>query len=140
MAFDPNVKVTPIKFGDLDVTFDEKGSTFLALRKIQWCQEGNEPDETLAHLELRKWRVQKDGTERADKGFAFLTPEGPHELTRVLIHEGYGDTRDILRELRERADFRDSVEHINDEEPVGNGEYFDLRSMFEESVEEDEAS
>jgi hypothetical protein len=140
MAFDPNVKITPIKFGGLDETFDEKGSTFLALRKIQWCQEGNEPDETLAHLELRKWRVQNDGTERPDKGFAFLTPEGPHELARVLVHEGYGDTRDILRELRERVDFRESVEHINDEEPVGSGEYFDLRSMFEESAEEDEAS
>ena len=35
MAFDPNVSVRPIKFGDLDATFDEKGSTFLALRQIQ---------------------------------------------------------------------------------------------------------
>lgn len=138
MAFDPNVSVKPFKFGDLDATFDEKGSAFLALRKIQWCKEGNEPDESLARLEIRKWRVQPDGSERADKGVAFLTPEGPHELTRVLVHEGFGNTSDILRELRVREDFKDAVTHINDEEDVGEGEYFDMRTLLEEVPEEDE--
>ena len=127
----------PYKF-DLDTTVDEKGSTFIALRKIQWVREGEEPDETRAKIELRKWRVQPDGSERPDKGFSFLTPEGPHELARVLVHEGYGDTKDILKELRSRDDFKESVEHINDEEPVGEGEYFDMRSLMEE-ITEDEA-
>ena len=140
MAFDNTVSFNarPHKF-DLDVTVDEKGSTFIALRKIQWVKEGEEPDESRAKIELRKWRVQPDGSERADKGFSFLTPEGPHELARVLVHEGYGDTKDILKELRSRNDFKESVEHINDEEPVGEGEYFDMRSLMEDIAEEEEA-
>lgn len=138
MAFDPNVSVSPIKFGDLDATFDEKGSTFLALRKIQWCKDGTTPDESLAKLELRKWRVQSDGTERADRGFSFLTPEGPHELARVLVHEGFGDTSAILKELRVREDFKESVNHLNDEESVGDGEYFDMRTLLEEIPEEED--
>ena len=137
MAFDPNVSVRPVKF-DVDATFDEKGSTFLALRQVQWCKDGEEPNIENARLELRKWRVQSDGTERADKGFAFLTPEGPHELARALVHEGYGHTGEILKELRTRDDFKESVEHINDEEPVGDGEYFDMRSLMEELPEETE--
>lgn len=139
MAFDPNVNVKPIKFDSLDVTFDEKGSTFLAMRKIQWLKDGDEPDEEHAKIELRKWRVLPDGTERADKGFSFLTPDGPGELAKALIHEGFGDTKDILRELRTRDDFKDSVEHINDEEPVGDGEYFDMRSLMEDLREDESA-
>lgn len=135
MAFD-NTPVSPIKFGDLDVTFDEKGSTFLALRKIQWCKEGETPDETLSRLELRKWRVQSDGSERPDRGFAFLTPEGPHELARILVSEGFGNTKDILNELRVREDFKDAVEHINDDnDSIGDGEYFDMRTLLEEIPE-----
>ena len=139
MAFDPNISVRPIKFGDLDATFDEKGSTFLALRQIQWCKDGEEPDVTRSKLELRKWRVQKDGSERADRGFSFLTPEGPHELARVLVHEGYGKTGEILNELRVRGDFKESVEHINDDEVVGDGEYFDMRTLMEELPAEKES-
>ena len=140
MAFDPNVSFRPIKFGDLDATFDEKGSAFLALRQIQWCKDGEEPDPTRAKLELRKWYVKNDGSERPDKGFSFLTPEGPHELARTLVHEGYGKTSDILKELRVREDFKDSVEHINDEESVGDGEYFDMRTLMEEIPSEEETS
>ena len=138
MAFDPNISVKPIKFGSIDATFDEKGSTFLAIRQIQWCKDGEEPDIEKSKLELRKWRVQSDGTERADKGFSFLTPEGPHELARVLVHEGYGETGTILKELRVRDDFKSSVEHINDDEFVGEGEFFDMRTLMEELPSESE--
>ena len=142
MAFDQSVSVKPVKFGDIDATFDEKGSTFLAIRQIQWCKDGEQPDINNSKLELRRWRVQNDGTERADKGFSFLTPEGPHELARVLVHEGFGKTGEILKELRVRDDFKDSVEHINNEDPVGDGEYFDMRTLMEdipvEESEEDE--
>jgi hypothetical protein len=138
MAFNNNISVSPIKFGDVDVTFDEKGSTFLAFRKIQWCKEGETPDESLAKLELRKWRVQSDGTERADKGFSFLTPEGPHELAVALVREGYGATKDILSELRTRDNFKEAVEHFSDEEDINtSGEYFDMRSLLEEMPEDD---
>lgn len=117
---------------DLDVTFDELGSKFLALRKIQWVKKGEEPDESKAKLELRKWIVDKEGAEIASKGFAFLTEEGPHELTRVMVKEGFGRTKDILLELKNRDDFIDAAKHLNESEDSTDGEYFDIRSLIEE--------
>ena len=69
-----------------------------------------------------------DGEERADKGFSFLTEDGPHELARVLVHNGYGKTKEIITELAHRDDFADSVKHLNDKEiSKSDGEYFDIR-------------
>lgn len=114
----------------LDVTFDELGSRFLALRKAQWVNKGDEPDESKAKLELRKYVVDKEGNERANKGFSFLTDEGPHELARVLIHEGYGHTKDILNELKTREDFLEAAKTLNENEDSTEGEYFDIRSLI----------
>ena len=143
MAFDPNVSIRPVKFGELDMTFDEKGSTFLAMRMIQWVKDNEEPDESKAHLELRKWRVTNEGEERADKGFSFLTENGPHELAKGLIHEGYGKTKEILEELSTRDDFKDAVEHFGEDEDSTTGEYFDMRELLkniDNSMEDDEDS
>ena len=128
----------PHVFG-LDVTFDERGSSFLALRKVQWVKSGDEPDESKAKLELRKWMVDKEGVERANKGFSFLTEDGPHELARVLVHEGFGKTKEILSELRTRDDFVEAVNHINENEDSTEGEYFDIRSLIMEDDTEVDA-
>ena len=125
----------PEVFKECDEVIDEKSNTFIALRLVQWCKNGSEPDKNLAKLELRKWRV-KDGEEHADKGCSFLTPEGPGELTKALIKHGYGDTSDLLHQLSHRDDFKDAVEHFNDteedkerlEEP--SGEVFDMRNFL----------
>ena len=127
-----------VKFGKLDSTIDEKGSIFIALRKVQWVKNGEDPDETKAKLDLRKYRVDENGDEIAGKGISFLTDDGPNELTKVLIHEGYGNTKEILKELKNRDDFVDSVEHIN-EEDTGSGEYFDMRQLLED-IDTEEAS
>jgi hypothetical protein len=127
-----------VKFGELDSTIDEKGSIFIALRKVQWVKNGEDPDETKAKLDLRKYRVDENGDEIAGKGISFLTDDGPNELTKVLVHEGYGNTKEILKELKNRDDFVDSVEHIN-EEDTGSGEYFDMRQLLED-IDTEEAS
>ena len=112
-----------------DRVFDEKGSTFLALREIAWgCSQEEEPKEGKVHLELRRWRI-RDEKEMADKGFSFLTEEGPHELTKVLIEEGYGHTKDILNAVRTRDDFEESVNTLYDDTPA-DGEYFDPRQAL----------
>jgi len=137
--FDKSVSVKPVLFDNIDEIFDERGSTFLAMRKVQWCQEGKEPDESKAKLELRKWRMTPEGEERADKGFSFLTDDGPHELAKVLVKNGYGHTKDILLSLKDREDFKDSVEHLYDGEDVSSdGEYFDMRSVLLSAGEIDE--
>lgn len=141
MAFDSNTNIRPVMFDGLDAIFDEKGSMFLSMRKVQWVKEGNEPDPSKAKLELRKWIVGPDGVEKANKGMTFLTEEGPHELAKTLVHHGYGKTKEILLELKGRKDFQESVNTLFDkDEDTGSGEYFDMRSalLAEDDGEEEE--
>lgn len=128
MAFNSDEVIKPVMFDNLNEVFDEQGSTFIALRRVQWCRGENKPDRDKSKLELRKWRITPEGEERADKGFSFLTEDGPHELARVLVHNGYGKTKEIITELAHRDDFADSVKHLNDKEiSKSDGEYFDIR-------------
>lgn len=139
MSFDPERKIKPVMFDNLNEIFDEKGSTFIAMRRVQWCDEDKKPDREKSKLELRKWRITAEGEERADKGFSFLTEDGPHELARVLVHNGYGKTKVILKELKDRDDFKDSVNHLFDKEEVSDsGEYFDIRTALLNNVSEGE--
>jgi hypothetical protein len=126
-----------VVFDGINNIFDEKGSTFLAITRVQWVKNGAEPDISKAKLEIRKWVVQ-DGNEVPLKGATFLTEEGPHNLVKALIQEGYGNTKEVLTELKHRDDFKDAVEHLNDEEDFGEGEFFDMRSILLSESEEDE--
>lgn len=112
-------------------TFDERGETFLALRKIQWgVGQDEEGDPEKAKLEIRKWNM-RNGKEMANKGTAFLTEDGPHELTKLLLSKGYGDTKESLRILSERDDFEESVKNLfNDEPSDDDGEYFNPREYL----------
>lgn len=128
MGFDPNEIIKPVMFDNLNEVFDEQGSTFIALRRVQWCRGEAQPDREKSKLELRKWRITPEGEERADKGFSFLTEQGPHELAKVLVHNGYGKTKEIITELAHRDDFIDSVKHLDDKDIVSSGgEFFDIR-------------
>ena len=123
MAFGPDDKKFEYNV-QKERVFDEKGSTFLAMRQIAWG----------VHWELRRWRM-RDGKEIADKGFSFLTEEGPHELTNALLSEGFGRTKDVLTILRKRDDFKETVENMaNDGDATG--EYFDPRAMLMEEDDE----
>lgn len=120
---------------DYDKIFDDKGNTFLAMRKIQW----GESDKT--YLDLRKWYCNADGEETPGKGFSFLTEEGPHELAKVLVENGYGHTDDIIDSIKNRDDFITSlVQCLNKEEidqldielpEVDDGDYYDPSVIIE---------
>lgn len=130
MAFNSDKIIKPILFDNLDAIFDERGSAFLSLRRVQWCEVGVEPDREKSKLEIRRWRITSEG-ERPDKGVAFLTEDGPHELAKTLVNLGYGDTKDLLLELKKRDNFKESVEHLFDkEEESSDGEYFDMRTIM----------
>lgn len=85
-----------------DKIFDEKGNTFLALRRISWNGNTDKYD-------LRRWRNNAQGDEMADKGFTFLTEEGPHELTKVLLDSGFGHTVEVINSIKDRDDFKESI-------------------------------
>jgi hypothetical protein len=89
-----------------DYIFDEKGNTFLAMRKVKW---GDSPE---FKLDLRRYYSTATG-ERMDKGFSFLTEDGPNELINSLLKEGYGNTRDMLNTLKDRNDFMVSLVTID---------------------------
>lgn len=112
-----------------DRVFDEKGSTFLSLRQIAWgVGQDEEADEKKIKYELRRWR-NLDGEERADKGFSFLTEEGPHECVNALLSEGFGHTKDVLEIIRGREDFEQSVKSLYEDKDA-SGEFFDPREAL----------
>lgn len=137
MAFDKDKKIKPVFFGNINETFDERGSMYLALRKTQWVREGQEPDESKAKYEIRKWMVGPDG-ETPNKGTSFLTDNGPSELAHVLLKNGFGDTKQCLLDLKSRKDFADAVKHMYDQETDTDGDFFDAREMLLKEKTEDE--
>ena len=125
-------------FKDYDVIFDEKGSKYGTIRKVQWVKEGKEPDESKAKLEIRHMVNMPEG-ETFGKGYAFDTEEGPHELTEAMVECGFGDTKNILKKLVRRDNFKDSVENFDKEDEIlSSGEMFDMRDLMLFSEEEDE--
>ena len=116
-------------FKDYGITFDEKGSTWGTVRKVQWLKDGKEPDESKAKIEIRKFTQTADG-ERMMKGYTFSTPEGPGELTVGLIDAGFGETKEILRSVRKRDDFLDAAKTINEDDDNSDGETFDMRDLL----------
>lgn len=136
----------PVIFDEKNNIFDERGNKFSALRKIAWVnndEDLNDKDtyekyKEKAKFEIRNWTVDESGKEIAAKGFTFLNPEGPNALVSAMIHEGFGDTKEVLKELRTRPDFKEAVETINDTESVGDGEYFDMRSLLLDESTDDE--
>lgn len=138
MAFDQNLQQKIFK--DYNITFDEKGSTWGTVRKVQWYKTGNVPDESKAKIEIRKMTQTNEG-ERMLKGYTFSTEEGPSELVHGLIREGFGNTKEILREVRKRDDFLEAAKTINeDPEDNDSGESFDMRDLLlgMDSMEEDD--
>lgn len=141
MAFSAEFNKELVTFGDMDIVFDEKGSRFLTMRKVQWVTKGDEPDESKAKYEIRKYTIGKDGEEICGKGVSFLTEEGPHNLVREFVANGFGNTKEVLSELIKRDDFKDAVEHLHDDKNDsvgGEEEYFDMRSILLDVTEESE--
>lgn len=89
----------------IDEIIEEKENQFTALREVQW---GDRP----SNLELRRWRNMPDGGEFPLKGVTFMTPEGPNTLAETLVNLGFGKTKDILSSLKDRDDFRRSLNTV----------------------------
>lgn len=128
-------------FKDYNIPFDEKGSMYGTVRKIQWVKPGEEPDESKAKFEIRKILVKDDG-ENLMKGYTFATEEGPSELAEGLVKAGFGDTKEILRSVRIRKDFLEAANSINeDDDGSTDGEMFDMRDLLigmDDSMEDEE--
>ena len=132
--------IKPFIFLDkINEVVEEKGNQFTALRTVQWIKEGDEPDATKGKLELRRWMVDKDGSEKANKGVVFMTEEGPHRLVEIMADNDYGRTKELIKAVIKRPDFKESVVNLNkdDIDDSSEGSYFDMREMLLSYSEDD---
>ena len=115
-----------------DFIIEESGNSSLNLRKVGW--NGRDPK-----LDLRKW-TYNDGQERALKGVT-MSDEGADELAGVLVEQGYGNTKRIIKAIREREEYADVMEHIDDEDSYNDDEseeYYDPSELLASPYEEEE--
>jgi hypothetical protein len=113
---------------------DEQNNSILMLRQVAWNGRAE-------HLELRKWAVGEE-SEVPMKGVTFTTEEAPHNLVNVMTKLGFGDTKTILSNMKDRADFDQAlvetvgmqkvVQAKNTEYEVTQEDYFDPKEMMME--------
>lgn len=116
---------------NFDYTIDEKGNTFIALRKIDWGNNGN------YKLDLRKYYASESG-ETMSKGVSFLTDEGPDELTKVLVETGYGNDEELATAIIENRPYvlgRIKAELDNDPELVERIKHERLDEVYDDDEE-----
>lgn len=125
--FDIDFKVHP----DFDDLIDERGNTSICFRMVDWSgRPAKRP-------ELRRWRLSETG-ESPDKGFTFLTDDGPKNLAKAIIKRDFGETKEYLEVLAEREDFDDALVQVIGKKRVSNAkekeveveDFYDPRVVF----------
>lgn len=111
---------------NFDFILEEGQNTSINLRRISW---NGRPSK----IDIRKW-VYNDGTERAMKGVS-LSDEGADELANVLIEQGFGNTKRIIKAIKAREDYDGSISGSVTEEIAeddGSEEYYDPSELLGE--------
>lgn len=110
-----------------DHIIEEGGNTSLNLRMISWNDRGYK-------LDLRKY-AYRDGQERPMKGVT-MSEEAGHELAKVLVSKGYGDTYAILRNILSREDY--TAEMLDPDyqppEKPSEDDYYDPKELLSSGV------
>lgn len=127
---DSEIKYTIVD--DFDHIIDEAGNSTINLRKLYW---GDNQDKV--RLDLRKYYMTEQG-EHLGKGVSFLTEEGPHTLVETMAGLGYGKTKRILEGIKDRDDFKKSLntvlgkdsEFYDEEAGELDDDYFDPMSLL----------
>lgn len=113
---------------ELDEVVDEKGNTAIMLRRIAW-------GDGTPKIEIRKWFLSETG-EQASKGVTFATDKGPGNLAKTLIRKGFGETSELIGELKEREDFDNSLARVIGKQKVKAAketvveEYYDPKEVL----------
>lgn len=133
MAFNNDgAKILYKMFEDYNILFDEKAGSYGTVRLAQWYKEGQEPNRDKAKYEIRKFNISKDSSEEIPgKGISISSKEAMNDLTNGLVDKGFGDTRNILKSISTRDDFKSTVQNIDtDPDDNSDGELFDMRSLL----------
>lgn len=110
-----------------DFVLQEGQNTSTNLRKIAWG------DSSEAKIDIRKWSYS-NGEERALKGVT-LSDDGASELANVLVEQGYGDTKRLVKALSNRNDFSKAIKISDDGEyelyeDDGSEEFYDPKQLL----------
>lgn len=121
-----------IKEDGIREIIDEKNNSAIIMQEVSWNERGY-------HLEIRKWRIEETG-EAPMKGFSFLTEEGPHNLTKALLKNGFGKTDEVLETIKDRKDFEKALiktigkkkvsKAKETEVEISEDDFFDPKEMF----------
>ena len=115
-----------------DFIIEESGNNSINLRKISW---NGRPYK----LDLRKYSY-KDGKESMLKGIS-ISDEGANELTGVLVENGYGDTKRIIKALRTRENFNEEMlepEYVFEDDNESE-EFYDPKQLLALDIVEESA-
>lgn len=113
---------------NFDFVIDEKANKYMALRKIRW---GSSEE---YKLDLRNYVATEDG-ERMLKGCTFISEEAGHELSRVLVEQGYGDTETLADTIIEnRPELCGAL--IDRFENMNKSQYENLKEGYSNPAEE----
>ncbi len=85
----------------LENVFDHRDNNYLAIRRVAWNKQH-------PRLEIRRWYVNADEEEVPSKGISFVTEQGPHQLTHLLLKLGYGDDDTIEAIMENRKKMREA--------------------------------
>lgn len=94
----------------IDEIIEERGNTISRIREIKWGDGDN------IKLDIRRYHIDKNGDEKMSKGFGFVTEDGPTNLTNILVEQGYGDAKFILKHLKDRDEVKDLLEDVDIDE------------------------
>ena len=118
---------------EFDFIIEESGNNSINLRKNSW---NGRPYK----LDLRKYSY-KDGKESMLKGIS-ISDEGANELTGVLVENGYGDTKRIIKALRTRENFNEEMlepDYVFEDDNESE-EFYDPKQLLALDVVEDESA
>lgn len=125
---------------------EETQNQMKVLQYGMWGDAADPIDPDKCKYETRTVFTNKDGNEVMGKGCSF-SDDGINELTRVLVSEGLGNTKDLLEGLSTRSDFLPSLKRILKDNPDASDinlddvddEYFAPSSLFILNDEEEGA-
>lgn len=108
----------------IDEVFDERGNTILKMAEVSW-------NDRPGKLELRKWMINSAGELQPNKGFSFLTEDGPNDLVHCMLKHGYGDNKTIKEIMESRGESINVC--VNDESKGEDSEdYYDPKFLLED--------
>lgn len=103
----------------------ESNNTCIMLREVSWA---NRPH----RLEVRKWNIDVNNTEIPTKGLTFPCKDAADALVHVMAKNGFGETKQIIHNIKDRKDFDDALV-----DNIGMKKVIEARNTIKEVTEDD---